>query len=352
MGKWADPAKKSPAQLAAERNQARKVYADQIARDNQQTRGVNRVPTSSTATSTKTKSSANSALYGTMAEEAGAMQLEVDRLRDLIDKEGNALREFDAITDGGNYYEEDPDVGLMRALAKQMNNEPVGPYSNIAAQVAMVDDPNFAGVFDKAVNGRVNKAREHFSRMGTVSRMAQSGKAAQRQYRSRQRAKGDTKLKGLQGELGRYQDALLKLRETQDKRTYQKGRDDRQNAAALNRSQFHRDQPETISRHTVETSRAIARDKAKKHLDDLNSFKGIINDKLSEALRASQGYPEGTTYAQAIAKAKAELSRAEASLQAVVRMPAEMTRINVQAGDIGSSTGGSTKTGTAAIIDP
>lgn len=339
----------NPAEIAARDNHQRKIYADQIARDNRQARGVRPVSTSSTTTSTRTKSSPHSALYGTMADEATAIQGEVTRLRDLIDQESNSLREFDALTDGGGYYKEDPDVGLMRALAEKMNNEPVGPYSNIAAQVAMVDDPNFAAVFDKAVNGRVNKAREHFSRMGTVSRMAQSGKDAQRQYRSRQRSQGDGRLKGLQGELKRYQNALLGMRETQNKRVYEGERDERRYANSRATAQIRGDKAETISRHTVQSSRLVERDKIKNHLASLTSFKGLIGAEISESLRAAKGYPPGTTYAQAIAKTKAELKHAEKSLKAIVDMPVEVTRIVVESGSIPSSTGG--PGGVASILD-
>jgi hypothetical protein len=177
-----------------------------------------------------TRRSLSGSLYPSVEDEALDINKQIEALRGVIKSEKNALREFDAGTDKGEGFEEDEDVALMRALAQTMKDEPVGPYSNIAAQLAMVQDPNFAGVWDKAANKRINAARKHFSRMGTVSRLSQSDKKGQRAYRARLRSQSDQKLKGYQQELGRLQKHLYSLQK--EKRSLGERGKDRANRLA------------------------------------------------------------------------------------------------------------------------
>lgn len=344
-----DELKMTPAEISRLRNEQARIYADEIAKINASSGGVSPVSASSTTTSTKTKSSANSALYGSMVKEAQALKKSEKRLQDLIDKEGNSLREFDALTGEGGFYEEDPDVALMRALAEKMNNEPVGPYSNIAAQVAMVDDPNFAGVFDKAVNSRVNAARKHFSRMGSVSRMAQSSRDAQRQYRSRQRSQGDARLKGFQSELGRIQDALYKLRKTKDDRQWEQQRDAR-NQAGRERVAGIRGAsgPKPPNRHPQQKAALAEYELLRRQVEKMGSLKSMVSKKISVPLAREFNMPEGITGRDAYNRAVGMRDKALERYNAYLKLGPDVTHVEAVVGRLG----GPKKTGTAAIINP
>ena len=99
----------------------------------------------------------------------------------------------------------------MRALSNQLREEGGRDYSNIAAQLAMVQDANFAPVFDRAVNRRVNAARKFFGRAGTIQRAAQGERAAFRQSRARSRKRSEERLKAIRQKLDRLREAKFKI---------------------------------------------------------------------------------------------------------------------------------------------
>lgn len=291
---------------------------------------------SSTTTSTKTKSSPYSSQYGSMAEEAIALMAEREAVDALIEQEGNALREFDAITGAGDFYKEDQDVALMRALAKQLEQEPVGPYSNIAAQVAMVDDPNFAGVFDKAVNARINAARKHFARTGSVARMAQTDRQAQRQFRSRQRQRGDQRLKGLQGRQKRIDDALFKLRQTQDARTRQDERDERQGREAMERTRVRAaGGPKPSLRHPQQAAALAEVLKLTQEVDDIERYEGGLDAVIDDAFADARGLPRNKTKRESLEKKRALLIKANKRYKQYTDLPEGTTHVKSKVNPLG-----------------
>ena len=128
--------------------------------------------------------------------------------RDLISADRDLL-EYDARTE--QFPGESKDLGLMRALSNQLREEGGRDYSNIAAQLAMVQDANFAPVFDRAVNRRVNAARKFFGRAGTIQRAAQGERAAFRQSRARSRKRSEERLKAIRQKLDRLRAAKFKI---------------------------------------------------------------------------------------------------------------------------------------------
>ena len=70
------------------------------------------------------------------------------------------------------------ELALMEALARRsfMERQAAQP-SNVAAQFAMVLDPNFAPVFKDATTSHINAARQYFGDLGTIARESRSEKA-------------------------------------------------------------------------------------------------------------------------------------------------------------------------------
>tara|TARA_R100001510_G_scaffold30679_1_gene27363 strand:- start:11844 stop:13106 length:1263 start_codon:yes stop_codon:yes gene_type:complete len=128
--------------------------------------------------------------------------------RDLVSADRELL-EYDASSE--QFPGESKDLGLMRALSNQLREEGGRDYSNIAAQLAMVQDANFAPVFDRAVNRRVNAARKFFGRAGTIQRAAQGERAAFRQSRARSRKRSEERLKAIRQKLDRLREAKFKI---------------------------------------------------------------------------------------------------------------------------------------------
>ena len=83
-------------------------------------------------------------------------------------------------------FAESEDLELMRTLSKQIQGQgSAPPYSNIAAQLAMVRNPAFAQQWQTATRGRVNAAREFFKQQGLISRQAASEEQVYAQSRKR-----------------------------------------------------------------------------------------------------------------------------------------------------------------------
>ena len=99
----------------------------------------------------------------------------------------------------------------MRALSDQLREEGGRSYSNIAAQLAMVQDANFAPVFDREVNRRVNAARKFFGRAGQIQRAAQGERAAFRQSRARSRRRSEERMKAIRDKLKELQKAKYRI---------------------------------------------------------------------------------------------------------------------------------------------
>ena len=125
-----------------------------------------------------------------------------DLIAGLRDEREKLQRQFDLESDEISKYEmgasgvydtenESPDLALMRELAQRAYTaETEGPRSNVAAQFAMLMDPNFAKVFDDATSRRVNAARQHFASIGAIARQAQSERQARASSRRRSDFRG------------------------------------------------------------------------------------------------------------------------------------------------------------------
>ena len=111
---------------------------------------------------------------------------------------------------------ESKDLQLMRALSDQIKQEGGQSYSNIAAQLAMVQDANFAPVFDREVSKRVNSARKYFGRAGQIQRAAQGEKAAYNQYRQRVRSRSDARAKSLAKTIAQLEKARFQVLRTSE----------------------------------------------------------------------------------------------------------------------------------------
>lgn len=315
----------TPAELSAERNRRSKEQADKVNR---------------TRTTEKQKNTLFSSMYGSMEDEARALLKQREQIEQNIAAEKNALREFDAVTGSGGFYEEDPDVGLMRALAAQLENEPVGPYSNVAAQLSMIEDPNFAGVYDRAVNARINAARKHFSRMGTVARMAQSGRQAQRQSRSRSRQQNAQRLKGFQDQLKRVEDSLFGIRKETSKRDWQEKQGDKRHSRIMARD-AGRQRP-GLNRHTVQASRLVELQKAEKDLEKARSLDYFIDGKISDQIASQENLPQGASQAEVISIFEERRRLAQKAYSDIRNLPSYVTEVPRVQGQIpgGGSTGG------------
>jgi hypothetical protein len=156
----------------------------------------------------------------------------INRIKQLgidIGKQDPSLSEYSMGASGAyDASSEDPDVALMRRLAEQLRvEEQALQPSNMAAQLSMIYDPNFAAVFKDATSQRVNAARNYFGNIGTISRQAQSGRAA----RAKSRKRSGAVLAGLTRDRTEAQKALDRLR-LQRERIAQEGAQRRQTEAA------------------------------------------------------------------------------------------------------------------------
>lgn len=89
------------------------------------------------------------------------------------------------------------DNALRRALMEQAFDLGQVAPSNVLAQLSMIRDPNFAPVFKDATRSRVNAARQYFADLGTISRDAQSQRAA----RAKSTKRSDARLRGYMKQL-------------------------------------------------------------------------------------------------------------------------------------------------------
>ena len=135
----------------------------------------------------------------TLVDYNSELDKKIEAIKSQIKNADDELHKYDVASE--EFPGESKDLELMRALSDQLRDEGGRSYSNIAAQLAMVQDKDFAPVFDREVNRRVNSARKYFGRMGQIQRAAQGEKAAFRQHRARGRRRSGEKLKILGNEL-------------------------------------------------------------------------------------------------------------------------------------------------------
>jgi hypothetical protein len=137
--------------------------------------------------------------------------------------ESDSLGAYDAAS-------ESPDLSLMRELAKRAYEaEESASPSNVAAQFAMLMNPNFAPVFKDATTRRINAARNYFNTTGAIARQAQSERSARAQARSRK--KSPARLQNIAGSIRQLQQARRDLmrQELAEQERAKEGRLDRKN---------------------------------------------------------------------------------------------------------------------------
>ena len=163
-----------------------------------------------TRTTTRTRRSVSPASAGkTMVDFRDELDRQILKAeQDLLKADRDLLR-YDA--ESQQFPGESKDLALMRALSDQLREEGGRSYSNIAAQLAMVQDANFAPVFDREVNRRVNAARKFFGRAGQIQRAAQGERAAFRQSRARSRRRSEERMKAIRDKLKELQKAKYRI---------------------------------------------------------------------------------------------------------------------------------------------
>ena len=136
---------------------------------------------------------------------------QISKLKVEIDAESNVTSQYEMGASGTYAADSDPEANdqLRRALAEQAYAQSQAGPSNMAAQLAMVHDPNFAGVFKDATMGRVNAARQYFGDLGKIQRESQSRRAA----RAKSMKRSPAKLKGLTTRMTDLQRALTGIRD-------------------------------------------------------------------------------------------------------------------------------------------
>ena len=103
----------------------------------------------SSASSSSRRSESPASAGKTLGQYNTELDLQILDVERRIAGLSSDLNEYDA--DSEKSAPDSDDLLLMRKLAQQINNQPTGPYSNIAAQLAMVQDPNFSKVWDGAI---------------------------------------------------------------------------------------------------------------------------------------------------------------------------------------------------------
>ena len=251
---------------------------------------------SSRTTSTRRSESPASA-GKTLQQYNTELDLDIRDVNRRIREATDSLYEYDAESEKPS--PESKDLELMRALADQINSQPTGPYSNIAAQLAMVQDPNFAKVWDSAANRRINRARQHFGRMGQIQRMAQGEKAARAQYRSRGRKRSEEKLKIL----GREKDQLIRAKHKLA--ADQRNEDFRREMAHL--SGGYRVQAgaasaarKSESLGTLLSSAYTTQDRTSNQITKIEKAQGDVKEKVLDSVRREMGLPTTTSRADTL----------------------------------------------------
>lgn len=135
-----------------------------------------------------------------ISKELQTLNDEISSLENQIKLENDVISSYEMGAAGG--YESGPsaeeDDALRRALAEQAYAQAQFSPSNVLAQLSMVREPQFAGVFKDATGSRVNAARQYFGDLGKIQRDAQSRRAAS----ARSKKRSDAKLRGLVKTLG------------------------------------------------------------------------------------------------------------------------------------------------------
>ena len=140
------------------------------------------------------------------------IEAEISDLENKIKLESDEISRYEM--GSGSEYDSgrDPseDNALRRALMEQAFDLGQVAPSNVLAQLSMIRDPNFAPVFKDATRSRVNAARQYFADLGTISRDAQSQRAA----RAKSTKRSDARLKGYMKQL---ENAKRRYGQMQDK---------------------------------------------------------------------------------------------------------------------------------------
>jgi hypothetical protein len=141
------------------------------------------------------------------------------------------------------------DLGALRLLAQEARSlEGAPPYSNIAAQLAMVRNPAFSKQWSDVTTDRVNAARRHFQRQGIIARQSMSRDAARATASSRSGAKLKSLTSSLRSVQKQKADLLNRPFERQREMTKEQRREqrrDRRAQMALTQRQAQRLQSES-----------------------------------------------------------------------------------------------------------